>query len=140
MRRRVILLGVLALMLVGTPVVARARVGVDLGFEIGAPPALVPVPASPVLYAPAVPVSYFAYAGQYFVFANGAWYASAGYDGPWILLAPEYVPPAILAVPVRYYRARPPAWGTWRPEAAPRWGARFGTRWNEHRRAGWGRR
>jgi hypothetical protein len=102
---------------------------VELTDHLTAPPALVPVPASPVMYAPDALANYFAFGERYYVFTGGAWYESGGYDGPWVVIAPEFVPRPLLVVPVRYYHAPPPAWRPWRRDAAPRWEARWGRRW-----------
>ena len=81
-----------------------AGVNVNIGIDLPGPPALAPVPGTPVMYAPAVAGNYFFYGGRYFAFVGGAWYAGPGYDGPWAIVAPELVPRPILAVPVQYYR------------------------------------
>jgi len=134
MVRVVMLTGLVVVTLIGSPEPTRAAVSVSIGIELPGPPALVPVPGTGVMYGPGVPANYFFHDGQYFVFVGRAWYASAGYDGPWVVVAPEFVPRAILTVPVRYYRVPPPEWRAWRPEAAPRWDARWGRRWTEHGR------
>ena len=95
---------------------------VSIGINFSAPPALIAVPSSPVVYAPSAPVNYFSYGGQYYVFNNNVWYAGPAYNGPWTVVAVNAVPPPVLAVPVRYYRAAPPAWNSWRRDAPPRWG------------------
>ena len=46
------------------------------------------------------PANYFFYGAQYYAFVGGTWYVSAGYNGPWVIVAPELVPRPILAVPV----------------------------------------
>src|SRR5689334_16500527 len=88
----------------GAPAPGRSGVSVNVGIELPAPPALAAVPGTVVMYARAVPGNYFFYDARYWVFTGGAWYASAGYDGPWAVVAPAVVPPPLLAVPVRYYR------------------------------------
>lgn len=110
-----------------------AQVSVHIGINLGAPPPLVAVPSSPVMYAPSVDGNYFFYGGQYYVFDRGAWYVSRGHNGPWVVVAPEFVPRPILSIPVRYYRVPPPGWRHWRAEAAPRWEPRWGRRWEERR-------
>jgi len=132
MLRGLILLGFLLATQVGLPNPGRAGVSVQIGIDFPALPKLVPVPGMPVMYAPNAPANYFFCAGRYYVFAGGVWYASPGYNGPWVGVAPEYVPRPILAVPVQYYRVPPPAWRGWRREAAPRWEARWGRRWVGH--------
>jgi len=108
---------------------SQAQVSVNIGVNLPAPPQLVPIPQSPIAYAPNVDANYFFYAGQYYLFANGVWYVSPGYNGPWVALLPEYIPQPLLAVPVQYYRRPPPPWRAWRREAAPRWEPTWGRRW-----------
>jgi hypothetical protein len=112
---------------------AHAGVSVNIGINLPAPPPIVAVPGTPVMYAPSVDANYFAYGGQYYAFVGGAWYVSAAYGGPWAVVAPEFVPRPILAVPVRYYRVVPPGWRGWRREAPPHWEARWGRHWTERR-------
>ena len=129
MLRRVILGGLMTATVFGAAALAEA--GANVGIHLAAPPRLVAVPASPVTYAPAVPVNYFAYGGRYYVFSNGGWYVARGYNGPWFLVAPEYVPRPILGVPMRYYHVRPGAWAHWRRDVPPRWEPRWGRRWDD---------
>jgi hypothetical protein len=108
--------------LAGVAGTTSANVSVGIGINFLAPPPLVAVPSSPVMYAPSVSFNYFSYGGQFYVFTNGAWYVGPGYNGPWMVIATAAVPAPILAVPVRYYRAPPPAWRSWHREAPPPWG------------------
>jgi hypothetical protein len=115
---------------------AYAQVHVDIGIHLPAPPRVVIVPDVPaVQYAPALPANLFVYGGQYWAFANGGWHVSRGYDGPWIAVAPQFVPRPILLVPVRYYRVPPGHWKQWRHEASPRWDREWGREWKDKR--GW---
>ncbi len=91
-----------------------ARGEVNINVNVGSPPMvfaspprLVVVPESPVSYAPDVGINLFAYEGRYYSFHDGAWFFATTHRGPWIALAPERVPPPVLAVPVRYYRVPP---------------------------------
>ena len=61
MLRRILFGGVTILMLLGVPSLGRAQVSVNIGINLPAPPQLVPVPATPVMYAPAVGANYFFY-------------------------------------------------------------------------------
>jgi len=133
MLRRTLIGSLVLLAIAAGAGVAHAAVNVNIGINLGAPPSLTVVPGTPVAYAPMVPGNYFAYGGQYYVFANGVWYVSGGYNGPWVLLAPQYVPRPLLAIPVQYYHIRPRAWAQWRPEAPPRWTSDWGRRWTEER-------
>ena len=100
-----IVVALLAFILV-TPV--HAQVQVNIGIELPAPPPLVVVPGIPsVQYAPAAPVNVFFYDDQYWLFDNGGWHVSRRHDGPWILVAPQFVPRPVLLVPVRYYHVPP---------------------------------
>lgn len=113
---------------------ADAQVHVDIGIHLPAPPQLVIVPGLPAVhYAPAAPANFFFYGGQYWVFVNGAWHVSPRHDGPWILVAPQFVPRPILLVPVRYYRVPPGHWQQWRHEAPPRWEHEWGREWADKR-------
>lgn len=118
------------------PQLGAARVNVDIGINLPGAPQLVPVPSSPVLYAPAGPPNYFFFAGQYYVFTNGVWYVGRGYNGPWVVVSPAYVPLPLLSVPIHYYLAPPRAWHGWRREAPPRWEPRWGQRWQERNEHG----
>lgn len=135
MVRRMLIGGITSLILICLPTLAYAQVSVNIGINLPAPPQLVPVPATPVMYAPAVGANYFFYGADYYVFANGGWYVSRGHNGPWALVAPEFVPRPILTVPVQYYRAPPSAWRGWRRETAPQWEPHWGQRWEERRPA-----
>jgi hypothetical protein len=87
---RRIWLGALAWIVVLTAATAApAAVNVNIGITLPAPPRLIVVPGTPVAYAPSVPGNYFLYAGRYYVFGNGVWYTSRGYNGPWLVLAPD---------------------------------------------------
>jgi hypothetical protein len=143
MRRLCALLLLLGTMIFAQPTQpanAAVDVGISIGINLPAFPELVVVPGYPVYYAPSVHANYFFYDGYYWVFniADGQWYASTWYNGPWVWVEPFYVPQPILVIPYRYYRARPIYWAGWTAEVPPHWGAHFGRDW-EHRRAGWDR-
>jgi hypothetical protein len=118
--------------------VAIALPGVNIGINQPAYPELVPVPGTPVYYAPQASANYFFYDGAYWVYAGDTWYTSGWYNGPWHPVGPEYVPLYVLRVPVRYYRSPPPYFRGWRAEAPPRWGQHWGPGW-ERNHHGWDR-
>ena len=130
MLRRIVIGALAGLALVSLVGFGRAEATVSFGVDLIAPPQLVVVPGTPVAYAPAVPANYFFYGGQYYVFSNGAWFASHGYRGPWVAVAPAYVPRPLLAVPVGYYRAAPWQWHRWHHGAPPHWTPVWGTHWH----------
>jgi len=124
-----IVVALLAVVMV-TPV--HAQVHVDIGIHFPAPPPLVVVPETPwVQYVPPVPpvpaepANLFFYNGQYWAFANGGWYLGPGYNGPWIVVAPEFVPRPVLLVPMPYYHVPPGHWASGKT-VGPRAGMRSG--------------
>ena len=113
---------------------ASAQVHVDIGIHLPAPPHLVVVPGvASVQYAPSAPANVFFYSGQYWIFANGGWHVSRRHEGPWILVAPQFVPRPVLLVPVRYYHVPPGHWKQWQRQAPPRWENEWGHGWAEKR-------
>ncbi len=114
----------------------QAQVHVDIGIHFPAPPPLVVVPQVPAVryvQAPAAPGNLFAYNGQYWAFADGGWYVSAGYNGPWIVVAPQYVPRPVLLVPVQYYHVPPGHWKKWERGRPPHWQEDWGPEWADKR-------
>lgn len=134
MRAAVIACGVAIACFVAGP--GQAQVHVDIGINFPGPPAWAVVPGLPVYYAPAAPANVFRYGGQYYAFVNDGWYVGPGYNGPWIVLAPQVVPAPLLRVPIRYYRAPPGHWSSWHHEAPPHWEHEWGHEWDHHRE-GW---
>jgi hypothetical protein len=110
--------------------------GVSIGINLPAYPRLVRVPGYPVYYDPRIAANYFFYDGLYWVFYGDNWYVSSWYNGPWDVVAHEYVPLYVLRVPVRYYRKPPPYFHGWHRDAPPRWNEHWGPEWEQHRR-GW---
>src|SRR5262252_8315785 len=88
----IVIIAALVAVALATPV--HAQVHVDIGIHFPAPPPLVVVPETPrVQYvppAPADPANLFFYNNQYWAFANGGWYVSAGYIGSRIVAAPQF--------------------------------------------------
>ena len=125
--------GLVLLALMLPVVVAQAAVHVNIGINVPGPPQLIAIPGAPVFYAPAVPANYFFYGSRYYVFSNGVWYVSRGYNGPWAALGPQYVPAPLLTVPIQYYHAPPVAWRQWRRAEPPRWDGRWGRPWDQRR-------
>jgi len=120
--------------LVGGAAQARVDVGLNLNFSV--PLQWAPVPGLPVYYGTNAPTNIFQYGGQYYVFDNGTWYVAPTYSGPWMVMAPQFIPAILLRVPVVYYRAPPPHWHAWRPAAPPRWEVVYGPAW-AHVRPAW---
>jgi hypothetical protein len=127
---------IIALLMFFVPLPASAQVQVNLGINFSAPPPLVAVPeVQAVQYVPTASANLFFYGGQYWAYANGTWYYSSGYNGPWVLAAPAYVPQPLLIVPVTYYRRPPPEWRGYHPGVPPRWDSNYGRSWSGKREA-----
>jgi len=131
----ILIVSTLLAVVMATPVYA--QVHVDIGIHFPAPPPLVVVPETPrVQYVPTEPTeaaNLFLYNGQYWAFANGDWYVSRGYNGPWIVVEPQFVPRPILLVPVRYYHIPPEHWRQWEDRQPPRWHEDWGREWADKR-------
>ena len=141
MRHSMIALGLLVGASVAVPAAAQVSFGVStpglsIGFNVPTCPQLARVPGYPVYYAPGLNANYFFYDGMYWLYQGDSWYASSWYNGPWSQVAPEYVPYYVLRVPVRYYRAPPVYFRSWRADAPPRWGDHWGRGWEQAHR-GW---
>ena len=121
----------------GFPRIGESAVDIHVGVSLPAPPRFVVVPGAPaVAYAPSVRANYFRYGNRYYVYENGGWYVASGYNGPWAVIEPAYVPRPILAVPVRYYRRPPSEWRSYRRDAPPHWDRHWGRHGDEHRGRG----
>ena len=100
---------------IGTPpppvVVAPAPPAVVItppSITFAAPPPLVVVPSAPtVQYVSTGSYNVFVYGGRYYSFHNGSWFHAGHYNGPWKHIKNDKVPPAVVAVPVAYYRVPP---------------------------------
>jgi hypothetical protein len=127
----------LVLLVLALAAPAAAQVQVNIGISLPAPPPLVVVPGiASVQYAPSAPGNVFFYGNQYWIYAaDGGWHVSRRFDGPWILVAPQFVPRPVLLVPVRYYHVPPGHWKQWQREAPPHWEHEWGNNWAEKR--GW---
>ncbi|HEY1393964.1 MAG TPA: hypothetical protein VFV25_11335, partial [Methylibium sp.] len=130
MRRRFIALCI-SLLCAATAAPAHAFVSVSIGINVPVYPQMVVVPGYPVYYAPTLGANFFFYDGMYWVLEDDNWYMSSWYNGPWVIVEPDYVPYYVLRVPVRYYMAPPPYFRGWQPSAPPRWGNRWGPRWEQ---------
>ena len=98
----------------GLALPAPARSQVSVNVNIGSPPpvvvaqpVLVPVQASPVLYAPSHGADLFFYDGRYYTVRDDHWFYAARVNSPWVAITVGKVPRQVLAVPVAYYRVPP---------------------------------
>jgi|GEM_PF-5457627 len=63
------------------------------------PPRLVPVPDSPILYAPDFPYDLFFVDGEWFYLFQERWYRSQKFYGPWVYLRYQSVPNSLRRIP-----------------------------------------
>src|SRR5436190_4027021 len=126
------------LLLVASILPAAAQDYHDIDVDLPQYPEMVPVPDSPVYYAPAVDSNYFFYDGRYWDYSNDRWYSSPWYNGPWVYVDPIYVPTYVLWVPIRYYHKPWHTWGRWQRDRPPRWAEHWGRDWQNHHNAVYG--
>lgn len=107
---------------------AHDRLRLEVGFPhlsiaLGAPAlaGYVQVPGHPVAYDPRVAANLFWFDDRYWELRGDGWFSASVHGGPWLAVAPGYVPAALLGVPVRYYRSPPAHFAGWHLDAAPRW-------------------
>lgn len=92
---------------------ADVTVNVNLGpppppVMVAAPPSFVVVPGVPVVqYAPSLHVDLFVHDKRWYYPHGGYWYVGPSHRGPWTPIAFAKLPPAIVAVPVKYYKVPP---------------------------------
>ena len=121
--------GLVAVLGAASPAFAEWSIGINLS----ACPLLAPVPGYPVYYAPQLSANYFFYDGKFWAFAQGGWYTSSWYNGPWDLVDPYYVPLDLLRVPVTFYQRPPAYFRGWRADAPPHWAEYWGDGWSQQR-------
>ena len=108
---------------------AAAQEYFDIDVDVPEYPEMLPVPDSPVYYAPNVDSNYFFYDGLYWDYNNDRWYASPWYNGPWSYVDPIYVPTYVLWVPIHYYHRPSHRWHGWNTARPPRWSEHWGRDW-----------
>ena len=121
--------GALLVAALAGPVAAQVRI--DIGVQLPGPPLLVVIPGTPVYYAPRAPANVFFYAHQYWIFAETGWHVGPGWNGPWAVVQPAYVPVPLLQISIGHYPVPPPPWRGRRPNERPPWDAHYGREWRE---------
>jgi len=139
MRKQLIALGIM----LHFSTLAPAQVSFGFGFQtdnvsisLSTYPNLVRVPGYPVYYAAGLNSNYFFYDGMYWIFESDRWYSSSWYNGPWLMVNPEFIPLYLLRVPVRYYRRPPAFFRGFQASSPPHWDDHWGNEWSQRRR-GW---
>jgi hypothetical protein len=94
------------------PAHADVNIGVTIGAPppavlVSAPPAVVIIPGTAVYHAPSASFNLFVFGGRYYSLHHGTWFLAVGPGAPWTVIAAQQVPPAVLGVPVTYYKIPP---------------------------------
>ena len=79
-----------------------ARVDVTIALPpvvFSSPPPLVVIPGTYAYFAPGVNADVLFYQGYWYRPYEGRWFRANGYNGPWVNVAPDRVPPALLDLP-----------------------------------------
>ncbi len=113
MKARLVAVSLLCAVAGASAAAAEVSVNINLGpppppIVVAAPPSLVVVPGVPVVqYAPTLHVDVFFHEQRWYYPHGGYWYVGPSYKGPWTPIAFAKLPPAIVAVPVKYYKIPP---------------------------------
>ena len=90
---------------------AQAGVDVGVGVSVGlpvvafpAPPQVVVIPGTYAYYVPDVDADIVFYQGGWYRSWGGRWYRGRGYNGPWAVAGPRYVPAPLMRLPRDYRR------------------------------------
>lgn len=100
-----------------TSVLAEVNVNVSVGVPVpgvvvGAPPAVL-FQAPPLFLAPRklgfyvgvdVPYDIIFWGSNYYLYYGNGWYRASNYNGPWVVIAPDRLPPGIRKHRVEYIR------------------------------------
>ncbi len=89
------------------PAFSEVNVNINIGppaVVVHEPPEMVVIPRTMVYFAPGVHVELLFFRGHWWTRHEGRWFRSRGYNGPWAVIGPRYVPVEIVRLP-RDYRA-----------------------------------
>jgi hypothetical protein len=100
----VLLIGIGFLLLTAIP--AGAQYPPPPPYAFSSPPHVVVIPNTYVYMVPDITVSIFFYNGYWWRPWDGRWYRARYYNGPWLYVAPRYVPYGLVHLPP-YYRYVP---------------------------------
>ena len=111
---------VLLLLVHGFATAVHAESSTYFGFSIGVsnappPPRIVVADAPPLVAVPGTSVQVvgiaahdiFAYGSTFYCYANGFWYRSGSYGGPYAVVDVRSVPQPILVVPAKHWKHHP---------------------------------
>jgi hypothetical protein len=110
-----IFIGIIFLIGLGHSSRAIGEVNINVGINIPPPPPLA-IPAPPpmfviprtyVYFAPEVDVDTLFYQGYWYRPYQGHWYRSGSYNGKWVYIGPNRVPPVLLSLPPDFRHVPP---------------------------------
>jgi len=93
MTKKLIILSVVVLLLLGFSNKSVAGVSINIGFPLPppfvfpAPPSVVVIPGTDVYYCPDAGFDIFFYGGDWYRSFEGRWFLATAYDGPWVYVA-----------------------------------------------------
>lgn len=93
MNKKLTILAVTLLLLLGFSSKGIAGVSINIGFPLPppfvfpAPPSVAVIPGTDVYYCPDVGFDVFFYGGNWYRSFEGRWYLATAYDGPWVFVA-----------------------------------------------------
>ena len=85
--------------------ISKVSVGIQVNLPplvISAPPEVAVIPGTYVYFVPGVEADLFFYAGYWYRPYGRVWYRATGYSGPWVQIAPAYVPQPLYHLPPNY--------------------------------------
>jgi hypothetical protein len=97
----------LAVVLCASPGDAGVDVNINIGLPVvvvAGPPEMIVIPQTMVYFAPDVEAQLFFSAGFWWTPHRGRWFRSRAYNGPWVRMAPRYVPAEFGRLPRDYRR------------------------------------
>jgi len=143
----ILFVGMMLLTMIGLSNRGFAEVNVNVGINIPPPPPLA-IPAPPPMFviprtyayfAPEVDIDLFFYHGYWYRPYREHWYRSGIYNGKWVYISPQKMPPVLLNLPPDYRRVPPghqhipygqlkKNWKTWEKEKY--WEKHGGKEWH----------
>lgn len=91
----------------GAAVSINVQIGAPPPVTFPAPPEVVVIPGTYIYYAPGISFDLFFYRGYWWRPWHGRWYRSQYYRGPWVYMAPRWVPRPIIGLSPGWH-SRPP--------------------------------
>jgi hypothetical protein len=116
--KRIILIASLSILalsavIIAPPASAQIRINANLGTGqvwFDTEPNMTLVPGTQVYYAPYGNYEVYRYHNRWFANREGTWYRASSYDGPYVPVDYDRVPPQVVAVPMEYRQQYNQGW------------------------------